>query len=114
MAESPVQFPFLQSATTRSSTSQALISSAALQAPFHSAELWHQPPNPRPQAALQAPIHFAKLDAVQHSEIAEREGVKGFPTFKGYTGGRMVKQYSGARTVTGFMGFAKEVELLHY
>ena len=66
------------------------------------------------QAALQASIHFAKVDAVQHSEIAEKEGVKGFPTFKGYAGGRMVKQYSGQRSVTGFLGFAKEVEVLHY
>jgi len=46
--------------------------------------------------------------------IAEKEGVKGFPTFKGYSGGRMVKQYSGQRSVTGFLGFAKEIEVLHY
>lgn len=34
------------------------------------------------QAGLQAPVHFARLDAVKFSEVAEREQVTGFPTFK--------------------------------
>lgn len=34
------------------------------------------------QAGLQAPVHFARLDAIKFSEVAEREQVTGFPTFK--------------------------------
>jgi thiol-disulfide isomerase/thioredoxin len=43
------------------------------------------------QAALQAPVHFARIDAAAHPEVAQSEGISGFPTIRFYSKGKVVR-----------------------
>lgn len=43
------------------------------------------------QAALQAPVHFARIDAAAHPDIAQSEGITGFPTIRFYSKGKVVR-----------------------
>ena len=43
------------------------------------------------QAALQAPVHFARLDAAAHPDVAQSEGITGFPTIRFYSKGEVVR-----------------------
>lgn len=43
-------------------------------------------------------IKLARLDADKNRDIAERYGIKGFPTLKIFKGGKLVQDYEGART----------------
>ena len=59
------------------------------------------------QAALQAPVHFARLDAAAHPDVAQQEGVSGFPTIRLYSKGVLVRTHNGERTVRGLLDFAR-------
>lgn len=48
-------------------------------------------------AALDPPRYLAKVDATEHKEVAERHGVKGFPTLVFYNQGTK-SEYTGGRT----------------
>ncbi|KAJ1495178.1 thioredoxin-like protein [Baffinella frigidus] len=60
------------------------------------------------QAALQAPVHFARLDAAAYSDVAQAEGVTGYPTIRLYDKGEVVANFGGERTVVDFLDFARQ------
>jgi hypothetical protein len=49
------------------------------------------------------------LDGDHYSNIVKHEGIRGFPTVRLYSGGRMVREYKGDRTVEDFLSFAAGV-----
>jgi thiol-disulfide isomerase/thioredoxin len=59
------------------------------------------------QAALQAPVHFARIDAEAHPDVAQSEGITGFPTIRLYSKGKVVRTHDGGRTVRELLDFAR-------
>ena len=54
-------------------------------------------------------VQFAMLDGDHYSNIIKHEGIRGFPTTRLYSGGRMVRDYKGDRSVEDFLSFAAGV-----
>ena len=51
-------------------------------------------------------VQFAMLDGDHYKNIIKHEGIRGFPTIRLYSGGRMVKDYKGDRSVEDLLSFA--------
>ena len=58
------------------------------------------------------PVHLAKMDCTvrSHSSICERYGVSGYPSLRVISSaGEKLKDYRGARDVTGILEYAKKL-----
>ena len=51
-------------------------------------------------------IQFAMIDGDAYKNIVKHEGIRGFPTIRMYSQGRMVKDYKGDRSVEDLLSFA--------
>jgi len=51
-------------------------------------------------------VQFAMLDGDHYKNIIKHEGIRGFPTIRLDSGGRMVKDYKGDRSVEDLLSFA--------
>jgi thioredoxin-like negative regulator of GroEL len=56
--------------------------------------------------ATKGSVNVAKVDVTQNRDLAAKFGIKGFPTLKFFSGGK-VYDYSGARTLSAFKEFAE-------
>ncbi|KAJ1490440.1 thioredoxin-like protein [Baffinella frigidus] len=54
-------------------------------------------------------VQFAMIDGDHYSNIVKHEGIRGFPTIRMYSQGRMVKDYKGDRSVEDILSFAAGV-----
>jgi len=52
-------------------------------------------------------FHVAKVDCTVEKETGSKQGVSGYPTLKLFKDGKMVEEYSGARTLEAFQEFVK-------
>jgi len=52
-------------------------------------------------------FHVAKVDCTVEKETGSKQNVAGYPTLKLFKDGKMVEEYSGARTLEAFQEFVK-------
>jgi len=58
-------------------------------------------------AAEDPPLYVAKVDATEERDLAETYGIKGFPTLKMFSGGK-VSDYEGGRTAADIVSYVKK------